>query len=172
MSTNPFHGLISNDIKQDFRNAINELIRGCELPCKIYYPPTKFTTCTNCQSTEVGKRGPNPFNPGGSGKHVGLCSVCNGARKIPVENSESINLIVLWDYNRFEELASLLKSPDGTVQTFCKIGLIEKIKRAEYVVFNIDIQAYAIHEFVRDSEPSPCGFGSDDYIMTTWKKQT
>lgn len=171
MAANPFSGLISSTFKNQFKQAIDELVRGCELPCKLVYPPTKYTVCTNCSTNNLGRKGPNPFINGGKGRHTGTCVTCNGEGKIPVENSETINLIVIWNYSKYEYLANLVKSPEGTVQTFSKMSTIEKIKRAQYVVFNTDIQAYADHEFVRDGEPSPCGFGSDDYLVTNWKVQ-
>jgi hypothetical protein len=114
--------------------------------------------------------GPNPYLDGGSGKHTGACSVCNGAKKILVEQSEDISLIVIWDYKNYRNLTNNVNTVDGNVQTLCYMEQVDKIKRATHIVFNTELEKYGNHRFARDGEPSPIGFGSDRYILTTWKK--
>ncbi len=167
---NPFDDLINDEFKQLFSQSIDALISGTEVPCKLIYPPTRFKDCTNCQNTNIGNRGPNPYLHGGRGTHTGPCAVCNGAKKIPYENSETINLVVIWEYKRFKDLASAVQAPDGLVQTVCNINLIEKIKDAQEIIFNTNIQAFANHYYRRIGEPTPAGLQQDNYILTNWEK--
>lgn len=166
-----FTGVISSQFKSLFNDAIDELISSLFRTCKLIYPTTKWITCTECASTNLGNKGPNPFIHGGLGSHTGSCPVCKGEKKIPVLNEEEINLAVVWDYKDFFKIASNAVYPEGMVQTISNISIIEKLKKATHIIINTSIIEHANHKFVRTSEPSPIGLGTDRYIITNWKRE-
>lgn len=168
--SNQFSSLFTSEFKGLYNDAIDALETSFSRTCTIHYPTTKWTACTSCQTSNVGNRGPNPYITGGQGTHVGICSACNGERKVPVPNTESVAMIVLWEYLDFKDLATAVKSPAGNVQTVCNINKIQKIRDASFIVFNTDISSLGDHKFTRSGEPTPMGLGSDRYIITNWTK--
>lgn len=168
---NPYAGLINNAFKTQFKNAIDALIEGCEQPCKLVFPGASFIDCSNCRDSNQGKFGPNPFIHDGGGTHTGLCPACNGSKKIRVEKTESVDLVVIWNGRRFKDLASAVKAADGEVTTFCATSLLSKIRNCAYAIFNTNVQDLGRYEFVRDGEPVLHGLGEDAYIVTEWKKK-
>ena len=165
----PFAGFINAEFKQCFNDAIDAVLETVNRPCKIYYPTIEYTTCTNCTGSNLGNRGPNPFINGGN--HTGNCPVCSGEKKIPVENSEEIDISIIWDYKKFKSLASAVQAADGEVQTVSNIDIVKKLKNADYIIFNTDIDSGNSHKFRRDGEPTPIGLGADRYILVDWKRQ-
>ena len=165
---NPFDGLISDDLLNNFKLAINEVIRACEVPCRLYFPTTKYTDCTSCEQS-ISQDSPNPYLSANKGRFTTSCNECGGTSKIPVENYEDINLCIVWDYKKFKDTAGIVFNPQGDCQTFCKIALIEKIKSCKYAIFDTNIQYANKHQFVRDGEPKPAGFGENAYLITPWR---
>lgn len=166
---NSFYGIISTQFKNTFKQAIDELIRGCQVPCRVYYPITKYTDCTNCNSL-ISTASPNPFLAGNKGKLTTSCSYCGGTGKIPSESYDDINLCVLFNYkNNREIVPGIIVTPDGDAKTLSKIETIDKIKECKYIVFDTNIESLNKHKFIRDGEPLPLGLGDNSYIITTWK---
>lgn len=168
MAINPFEGLITNDLKNNFKLAISEVIRSCEISCRLYFPITKYTACSAC-AQGITLQSPNPYLGGQRGKFTTSCNVCNGTNKIPVENYEDIDLCVIWDTKKSKEIAGILIVPEGDVQTFCNIGLIEQIKSCNYAIFDTTIQALNKTQYSRSGEPRIMGFGESSFILTPWK---
>lgn len=168
---NPFSPLFNSTFKQQYNYAIDSLIENFSRTCRIVYTRTKFIACTDCVTSSIGLKGPSPFVNGGNGSHIGLCGTCNGAKKISVPVTEDVELIVIWDHTKFDYLTKQVQYPEGVVLTVCHISLIQKLKDADYIIFNTDIETYGTHKFRREGEPSPGGLGDDRYIITVWKKQ-
>lgn len=166
---NPFSKLINAALKKQYKFAIDAVIEDCEVPCRLYFPTTKFNPCTSCGQTISGGS-PNPFLAGNKGKPTTLCPVCGGDGKIPVENYEDLNLCVMWDYNKnYQVVPGIAMSTEGVVRTFSKISTIKLIKTCKYIIFNVNLENSNKHQFQRDGEPNPMGFGEDAYIVTHWK---
>ena len=87
---NPFSGIINDEIKALFKNAISALLDDAALtvPCTLMYGG-KFATCSNCIYDPIGKKsanrylsgGPIPFNNGQ------ICPFCHGAAILTLFNT-------------------------------------------------------------------------------------
>lgn len=157
--------------KKLYNQAIDSLLDNFSRTCRIVYPRTKFIVCTDCPTTSIGLRGPSPFAKGGNGSHVGLCPTCNGSKKVSVPVTEDVELIVIWEYNKFDYLTKQVQYPEGAVLTVSYIADVQKLKDADYIIFNTDIEGLGTHKFRREGEPSPAGLGDDRYVITVWTKQ-
>lgn len=166
---NPFDGILNTTLKNQFKDAINEIIRAFKVPCRLYYPVTKYTACTNCNDP-VYSNSPNPFIAGNKGRLTTSCPECGGDGQIPVETYEDLDLPVIFNYKNMNQIVpNIVFAPKGDAQTFSHISTISAIKGCKYAIFDTNIEHSNQHTFIRDSEPVPMGFGSDDYILTTWK---
>jgi hypothetical protein len=56
------------------------------------------------------------------------------------------------------------------VQTVCKIELLPKIRNAQYMKIDTNVQSYGDHSYALAGDPSPCGLGSNKYIITMWSR--
>lgn len=173
MADNPFSGIISTEFKTLYKNMIDALLEttALTLPCRFVYSGTKFVKCPNCQFNSMTGKSNNIYVSGGpiSFSH-GTCPYCNGDGKIPQESNESFNIAVLWDYRKWIAVGATVKNPEGMIQTICNLGLIDEIKKAKEIIVDTNIEKYVRHRFIRDSEPTPAGLGSDDYIVTLWRR--
>lgn len=168
--TNPFSGIITPAMKDLFNNALDALFDtdGLTLPCKLIYEGTKYEDCTNCID--------NPYSPGGSVyshgqgipfRHGQTCPNCGGSGKVLIENFDTLYLAVIWNYQQF-----INKPPNyvqGSVETLSILSTtIDKIKQANEIIIDTNIEPYQAHRFIRSGEPTPCGLGSSRYITTLW----
>lgn len=176
MATNPFTGIITPALKTTFNNAIDAMLEAtaCTVPCQITYGDTKFTDCPNCIFSAHTGRSSNRYQSGGPQPFsFGNCPVCYGKGKIPDEQTESIDLIILWDYKDwigFQGTEARTLAKDGFCQSMSNlVDTITAIKKAKYILLNTDLDLYIHHRFERYGEPNPIGFGSDRYLITTWK---
>lgn len=177
MTFNPFLGLINEEFHQMYVDAIDAAIASCAMsvPCRISYGVTKYSECTNCIYSPVSQRSTNKYKSGGPAPFTtGLCPLCAGAGRIPVETTEDICLTPVWDYKSWIPISSvhkiLAQSPEGFVQTISKIDTVNTLKRAKDIVIDTDIENYTRHKFQRWGEPEPVGLGRSSYIVTMWKR--
>ncbi len=174
--SNPFTGIITSDMKLLFTNAIDAMLEStaCTVPCRLIYGNTKFTDCSNCIISPVGGRSSNRYQSGGPAPFsFGQCPVCFGLGKIPDEQTEVVNLSVIWDYRDWISFAGVdakTLSKEGFVQTISSLSdTLVNIKRAKSLIIDTDIEKYVHHRFDRHGEPNPIGLGADTYIVTMWK---
>lgn len=175
--SNPFSGLITTAFKDTHQNMIEALIEqnACSVQCRLIFTGLKFDTCPDCiDFNPIGNRLGNPYHSGGTGPFLNTsgCPTCNGSQKIPVETTENIDLLVIWQYRRFISPfgQSGVSIEQGDAQTFAKKELGPKLKNCQYIIFDTDIEEYKDQRFVRNSENIPCGLGRSPFIYTTWKK--
>ena len=162
--SNPFDGLITTELITQFDQAISEVIRANETPARIYLPITRYQSCSACV-TNTGNA--NPFL---RGKQTTSCQVCGGTNKIGIITTIDINLVTIFDYKKWQSFGTdIAFAKRGDVQTFSKISTIKDIKRADYIVFDTDIEASASRKFKRMGEPEPIGFHRKNYIITAWE---
>lgn len=96
---------------------------------------------------------------------------CNGLGKIADEpTEENVFLMVIWDYKQWINFNLNTRSPDGLVQTLSEASLTPKLLRADRVIFATDIEGYVRHQFTRDGEAEPCGFGNNDFVSIMWRR--
>lgn len=174
---NPFSGIIRPELKVLFRNMINALLEDTALtvPCKVVYGGSKFEVCENCVYDPIGKKSANKYVAGGPMpfRNGSTCPVCQGTGGGVRETitTETIYLCVIFDHKKWLNVSDeVLKSPESYAQTLCKNDYISKLVKAKEIVLNTDFEPRDRHTFQRVGDPKPVGFGSDDYIVTTWKK--
>ena len=174
MANNPFSGIITNDFKDLFSNAIKALLEDAALTvaCTLYFGVTKYEDCTNCVYDPIGRKSSNRFHTGGpvSFRNGGVCPVCSGNGKKPVISTENLNLAVIYNYRDFLGVETPVNVPDGVIQTIAKKEITPKLYRAKELQPSITIKNYADARFERISDPQPVGFGNDDFVFCNWKR--
>lgn len=165
--------IISNEFKNLFNLAIDSLIQENSLSslCTLRFNNSITNLCNNCiydpvlnlSSNMYNGTGPSPF------PDQSICPVCMGLGHKQYNNNEySVWLAVIFDSKNFINISNrTVNIPDNSVQTICKISELNRIKNCnELIINNIP---YNIYE--RISDPTPCGLGNQDYIVTMWKKK-
>jgi len=174
MAKNYFSGIITSDLKNLFTDALKALIEGGAgtIPCSLYYGITKWESCPNCLYDPIGKKSSNRFQNGGPVpfQFGGICPVCNGDGKRPVITTDTIDLVVIFDYREFVNMSIPVNNPEGFIQTMGTKEATPKLKRAKEIKVATDIAGYADHRFQRVSEPEPLGFGNNEFVICTWKR--
>tara|TARA_R110002020_G_scaffold55309_3_gene153626 strand:- start:9207 stop:9737 length:531 start_codon:yes stop_codon:yes gene_type:complete len=174
MAKNYFEGIITDDLKTLFNDAIKGLIEGGAgtIPCTIYYGITKWESCDNCLYDPIGKKSSNRYQNGGAVPfgHGGICPVCNGEGKRPVISTENIDLVVVFDYKEFMGMSTPVNNPEGLIQTMATKEATPKFKRAKELQVATDIAGYGDQRFQRHSEPQPLGLGNNEFVICTWKR--
>lgn len=169
---NPFSGIISTDMKNKYKQAIDALLEdaACTVPVTFYFIGTKYEACDACDNGVIGNVGQNAYYPGGQGRfhNIQKCGICSGTGKRLVEDTADDYMAVIWDYRKWFRDSSNIMVAEGRVQTVSSIDLLPNIKRCQHIIFDTDIEEYRRHRFVLDGEPTPCGFGEDAYIISLW----
>lgn len=172
--TNPFSGIISSDFKQLFNNAISSLLYNdaLTLPCTLHYGVTKYNDCGNCVFDPIGNKSSNKFQSGGSVPFPfgSICPMCGGNGKTPVETTEDINLMVIWNTKEFINFGTVNDGQEDMIQTVTFDENTPKLVRAKELIVATDIAGYARHRFERDSMPKPCGLGNTSFVECIWKR--
>lgn len=175
--SNPFSGIIQPELKSLFNNAIDALLEqnALTVSCKIRYSGQQNSTfCYNCifdnisylSSNIYNNTGPSPF-PEGS-----ICPVCMGMGMITNDASENIALACIFDSKYFINWSSkTVNIPGGTIQTICLSSLLPKIRNANEIIIDADLEQYGNYVYERASDPEPLGFGDNRYIITMWKRK-
>lgn len=166
--------IIDNNFKNLYNNMIDELMRAnsLSLPCKLIYEGSKFIECINCHIDPISHKSSNLYKSGGpiNFSNGQICPYCNGAGGNYQENTEILNMMVLFDYKYWINFNSKIHSPEGLVQTISKFNDLPKIKNCNRLVIDTNTQNYTESFYQRNSEPQPCGLGNNSYIFTYWKK--
>lgn len=171
--TNPFSGIITESLKQTFRDAIDALLEESALTvrCRFNYGDTKFTVCPNCLPGKNGRSankyngtGPAPFD------NRQICPVCAGVYKIPVDTNEVISLMVIYNVGNWLKLPSNINNPDAYVASFSDMTTYPKMKQVKDILFDVDIEGNYDSVYQRYGELQPIGWGKNSYVLSTWKK--
>ena len=70
-----------------------------------------------------------------------ICPLCNGAGKRPVESSEGVHLMVIFDPKEFMDIGTI-NSPDGLIQTMAKKEMTPKLQRANQIIVSTDVSGF------------------------------
>jgi hypothetical protein len=142
------------------------------VPCRFVYSGNKFTKCPNCKFNGITQKSANIYQSGGPiAFSKGTCPFCSGEGKIAAESdSEIINLAVIWEPRKFLSVGQVIKNPELAIQTICSMALINRIKKVKELVVDTNIEKFVRHNFIRAGEPTPIGFGADQYIVTMWSR--
>jgi len=175
--TNMFDGLINDNFKNLFNNAIDSLlVKGAlTVPCTLRYFGNKTPTlCSNCIIDPVSKMSSNKYNGSGPKRFSdnSICPICHGAGMTTVDSQEILYLAVIFDSKYFLNWSSkTIKIPDGLVQTICLASYLPKLKNANEIIFDTDIGSYGTYVYEKAGDPTPIGFGSNRYITAMWKNK-
>jgi len=169
--SNPFDGVISDDLKLVYYQSMEALINSLALPCRIIYPTTSYINCTSCNISE-GERHTSTSLTGrpSNFRSMAGCAACNGEGKIPVENTEDINLAVIWSYKQFFKVGSI-NLADASLQTLSRReDSYQQIKRAKELIVDTDVETIGKFRFILLGEPVLVGFGDSSFIVCNWKR--
>ena len=167
--------IISQQFKDLFNTAIDEILsaHGLTVPCKFIYSNSNPELCSNCIFDSINTRSSNIYNGSGPVPFANqtICPVCNGVGLLSGSKEELVNLAVIfdskywlnWKYNS-------IHVTDGMVQTICHSSLLPKIRNAERVQINTNMENYGSYFYTRSSDPELAGFGDSRYIITMWKR--
>jgi hypothetical protein len=169
---NPFSNLLNDAFITVFNQAITALLEGAMVDCLAEYTPS-FSDCSNCEYDPISKQssgvykegGPNPFR-------FGKCPICNGAGRIPTKNTETLQLMPIWDYKKwfnYSALEARTLLSQGFVQTMSLIDTYDRIKNTKSVTLDVSLNSMKPTKFEREGEPSPIGMGANKFLITLWK---
>ena len=174
MAINPFSGIINSSFKTIFNNAISSLLEDSALTisCTLTYGVTRYESCANCVYDPIGRKSSNRFQNGGPVPFPfqGICPVCNGVGKKPVESSEDVNLAVIFEPRDFIALDTHVNTADGYIQTLANKSMTSKLQRAKEIIVATDISGYFNHRYERVSEPTPLGLGNNEFVLCSWRR--
>jgi len=166
--------IITTELKNLYKSFIDELLRSgsLSLPCKLIYEGSSFLESINCDIDPISHKSSNMYKTGGPITFADgqICPYCRGIGGSYSENSDTLDLLVIFDYKYWINFNSKIHSPDGLVQTISKLEDYPKIKNCNKIIIDTNIQNYTESFYQRNSEPEPCGFGDSSYFFTYWKK--
>lgn len=170
-----FDNIISSELKNIYNSAIDALIgqNGLAVPCKIVYSSLKQSLCSNCVFDPMSQRSSNVYNNTGPAPfaHMGICPVCNGYGLIDMSSEETIYMAVLFDSKYWLNWDSkTVNIANNMAQSISNISLLPKIQNAKEIIIDSSISGYGNRRYSRAGEPTPCGFGTNRYIITMWQK--
>lgn len=171
-----FNNFLSPTFKKLFDDAIDAIIdkNGLTVPCKIKYAGQQNSTyCNNCIFDPISRLSSNIYNNTGPSPFVenSICPVCMGMGMTDSDSSETINLAVIFDSKYWLNQNKYLNVPDGTVQTICLSSLLPKIRNANEIIFDTNIEKYGNYIYQRMGDPEPAGLSNHRYIITMWKRK-
>ena len=170
----PFNGIISSSMKALFNDAISAILEDDALTvaCTLIYGITKYESCVNCVFDPIGRKSSNRFQDGGPAPfpYGSVCPLCNGIGKKPVVITEDVNLAVIFDPKQFLEISTPVNTADGFIQTLAKKDMTPKLLRAKEIIVSTDISGYFTDRYERFNEPTPIGFGNNEFVICTWRR--
>ncbi len=168
--TNPFDGVLTDDLKELHCNAMAEVVRATAVPCELIFSSTKLTECPNCIYDPIGKKSSNKYKGGGPQPFSGVCPYCIGLGILTDESTETINLAPIYSKNHWCNKITVANTPDNLVATLSLTSTYAVLKRAKEVIINTDLYPNVRMRYERYSEPLPCGFGMACIIETIWRR--
>ena len=172
--TNPFSGIINDQLKTLHTNMISSLLYNDALTweCRLYYGITKYEDCTNCIYDAVGRKSANKYQDGGAIPFPfgSICPMCNGNGKRGVESYEDMSLMIIWDSKQFINTGTVNDDSSDLIQTVTFSTNLSKLVKAKEIIVVKDKASHGTRRYERASTPQPCGFGTSDFISCLWKR--
>lgn len=167
---NFFDGVITENLKQLFRDGVDTLLNPTNnvvSNCRIIYPATSYTSSTS------------PNMPGQTSSHHitgapiplhGFSHPAEADTVQPIQNTENISLIVIWNPRNWRTMTDKQMPPVGEplkyVQVMGYANLLPKIMRAQEFILDTDHEPYNRYRYVRFDEPESLGlFSTRDYFL-------
>lgn len=169
--SNPFSGIITQDLKNLHENMISALLEddACTVLCTLHYF-SKWTDCPNCQFNAVTGKSANKYTSGGpiSFPDGQRCPYCLGEGRIQIPETESVWLMPIWDKADFIDIIDI-DMADVKAQTMSKTALTyDKLTRCTKITIDEANKRLGITDLVRVGRPQIMGFGRGAFIVTSW----
>jgi len=163
--------IITPEFKNLFNKAIDSLLaeNALTVQCTLRFNNSMAELCSNCFYDSISKSssgrynstGPYPF-PAGS-----VCPVCMGIGQLQNNNiSKDLYLAVIFDSKYFLNISNkVVNIPDSSIQTLCSSKELPLIRNCNELI----VSDHPTKPYERFSDPTLCGLGNLDYIITFWK---
>lgn len=163
--------IITQSFKNLFNTAIDSLLAENALTvlCELKFNNSNTELCNNCHYDSISKvssgrynnSGPYPFSAGS------VCPTCLGIGRLQNNSKiEKLYLAVILDSKYFLNISNkVINIPDSAIQTICSSKELHLIKNCNELI----ISEYPTKMYERFAEPTVCGLGNLDYIITFWK---
>jgi len=170
-----FDNLITPEFKKIFKDSIDTLLaqQALTVPCLFKYENTKKELCFNCEYDAINQKSsgqpkPNAMMPFPRGS---ICPACRGFGSIDTTSDERVYLAIIFDSKYWLNWGSQsVNVSDGMVQSLSKIDTLPKIKTCKEIIMDTDLSNYDNYRYSLAGEPQPAGLGSNDYIISMWKR--
>lgn len=170
-----FNNIITKEFKQLFNSAIDTLLaeNALTVPCKLKFESMKRDLCYNCVFDPMANRSANikKDNAPIDFPDYSICPVCNGFGYVDTSKDEIVNLAIIFDSKYWLNWGSKsMNIPEGTVQSLCSISLLPKIRNCKEMIMDTNLAEYGNYNYSRSGDPEPVGLGSNEYIITMWRR--
>lgn len=163
-----------NYLKNVYNNQMDLLLSssGLATKCVLNFGTTKQNICPNCVFDVNLKKSANKYKNGGPIPFDSnqLCPYCNGIGYYGETKSEDIYLAVIWDYKKWINIPQNIAIPNGMIQTISNKNTLSSIRQCKDMDIVYPGTTNKYHKFQLDAEPTPCGLGDNNYIISMWKK--
>lgn len=161
--------ILPEGFKADFISAVSDVIElAGKDSCRLYYPGIQ-TDCPSCS--------PNYYTDGSSFNAFSDCATCGGRGTITTEQSETVQMTVLWNPQKWANLPIVkqmqLNKPDGFIVTRGHMRDLPKIRRAQRMKIDTNIEdAQGGSTFLLAGEPvDENGYIQGNFFSAVWRRE-
>ena len=165
-----------NALRSVYNAQIDSMLadEGLSSECRLNFGVTKRDLCPNCiydvnlkkSASKYKVGGPTPFTLGM------LCPYCNGIGYIGNESTMSVYMAVIWDYKQWITTPDNIENPNGFVQCIGKKSDLQYLRQAKDMSIVYPFSDHYFPKFQLYAEPTPCGLGDNNYLVSMWKKNS
>ena len=155
--------------KEYLKKILDESLESFGKICKLVYQP-RYIDCQACNFSTIGNKPNSVWQPGNPSQILG-CVFCGGTGKKPVEVSEQINLILVWNPSQFLKPAAQVESPYDVIQSRGAISNLPKILRCIEMHTQLPIEPYMKARYILDGQPNDqFNILQNTYFIATWRR--
>jgi hypothetical protein len=165
-----------NALRTIYNTRIDSILayQGLSSECKLNFGVTKRDLCPNCIYDVNLKKSSGKFKTGGPISFTTgmVCPYCHGIGFLGDEVSETIYMAIIWNYKEWITTPDNIENPNGFIQAIGKRSNLAAIRRAKDMSIVYPFSDSYYPKFQLFSEPTPCGLGDNNYIVSVWKKNS
>jgi hypothetical protein len=165
-----------NALRSVYNAQIDSMLanNGLSSECRLNFGVTKRDLCPNCiydvnlkkSASKYKNGGPTPFTLGM------LCPYCNGVGYFGSESFQTIYMMIIWDYKEWITTPDNIQNPEGFVQAIGSKSDLVVIRQCKDMGIIYPSNNNYLPKFQLFAEPTPCGLGDNNYIVSMWKKNS